>query len=195
MEPLVSPEDQSRTQAAKLANERRTQNGRIEKGFGIGEQRHASAPLPVVPFSGNVDRGVEIIYETKGGGAGGLPLYVLYTFFVTPGANGSGKVNVTAGAIGSAIYTGSGAGLAVSDGNKIWINTTVNGFGAATAVSVAAGATIPANTTTHGYTPLALVSISGGVISVTLLAYNYSQVQLCGQAGTSTTYLWGGFGS
>jgi hypothetical protein len=108
------------------------------------------------------------------------------TFFAT--ASGA-DVTVSTGAINNEIaaeYTATPA-----DGDKFYIDVEVDAFDEVVAVDIAHGASVPANTTTHGYTLLASVAVAGGVATVTPFAWNYSQVQKCGD----TNYLWGGFGS
>jgi hypothetical protein len=108
------------------------------------------------------------------------------TFFAT--ASGA-DVTVSTGAINNEIaaeYTATPA-----DGDKFYIDVEVDAFDEVIAVDIAHGASVPANTTTHGYTLLASVAVAGGVATVTPFAWNYSQVQKCGD----TNYLWGGFGS
>lgn len=118
------------------------------------------------------------------------------TFYVTAG---SGAVaNVTVGAINNVYYGGAGAGLAnaqissLANGDKIYIDATVDAAGRVTAVTVSKAASVPSNTSTHAYTLLATVTVASGQATVTRVAWNYSQVQKC---GTGTTYYWGGFGS
>lgn len=108
------------------------------------------------------------------------------TFF----ARGSGAdVVVSAGAINNIVVAETTIS-SPADGAMIYIDTTVDGSGNATAAVVSSGSSVPTNTTTHGYTLLATVAVSGGIATATPLAWNYSQMQKCG----STTYLWGGFG-
>lgn len=108
------------------------------------------------------------------------------TFFATAsGAN----VTVSTGAINNEIaaaYTATPA-----DGDKFYIDVEVDAFDAVVSVDIAHAASVPANTSTHGYTLLASVAVAGGVATVTPFAWNYSQVQKCGDE----RYLWGGFGS
>lgn len=118
------------------------------------------------------------------------------TFYVTAG---SGTVaNVTVGAINNVYYGGAGAGLAnaqissLANNNKIYIDATVDDAGTVTDLTVSKDSTVPSNTSRHAYTLLAIATVSAGQVSITRVAWNYSQVQKC---GTGTVYYWGGFGS
>lgn len=108
------------------------------------------------------------------------------TFFVTAGTGSS--VNISPGAINSIVC--STTTLAVTDGQSIYIDQTVDGDGNTTAVSCAAGGSVPDNTETNGYTLLATVAVSSGVVTVTPYAWDYSQSQVCGTAGESTVFNW-----
>lgn len=108
------------------------------------------------------------------------------TFWVSGG--GGANAYVTAGVINNIAYAG-GTLTAPSDGDSVYIDATISGV-TVTAVTVAAGASVPADTSTNVYTLLATVAVTGSVATVTPLAWNYSQMQICaGQA------LWGGFGA
>lgn len=110
---------------------------------------------------------------------------VLRTFFVT----GSGAdVVVSAGAINSVAYAG-GTLTAPANGDKVYIDATISGV-TVTAVTVSKAASVPADTTTHVYTLLATVAVAAGVATPTPVAWNYSQMQICGGQA-----LWGGFGA
>lgn len=110
---------------------------------------------------------------------------VLRTFFVEPsGAN----VVVSAGAINSVAYAG-GTLTAPANGDKVYIDATISGV-TVTAVTVANAAAVPADTTTHVYTLLATVAVASSIATPTPVAWNYSQMQICGGQA-----LWGGFGA
>lgn len=97
-------------------------------------------------------------------------------------------VVVSSGAINNAIaaeYT-----VAAVDGDVIFIHVTHDAAGTVTLCEISSGASVPADTSTEAYTVLASVSVSGSDVTVTPLAWNYSQFQRCN--GSS---LWGGFGA
>jgi len=114
------------------------------------------------------------------------PVVVSRTFFVSAAA--ASTIAVTAGAINNVVVAADT--YAVSDGDSVYIRATVDGDGLVTAVGIEILNTPPTNTTTDGWTLLASVEVDDGTVTVTPLAWNYSQVQKCGP----TTYLWGGFG-
>ncbi|NBW16190.1 MAG: hypothetical protein EBR82_50225 [Caulobacteraceae bacterium] len=107
-------------------------------------------------------------------------------------ATGGTSAAVTAGAINNVVYAG-GNFTSLANGNKIYIDATVDSAGAVTALTVSKGSSVPSNTTTHAYTLLATVAVTSGQAVVTPVAWNYSQLQRCGAGGT--TYYWGGFGA
>jgi hypothetical protein len=98
---------------------------------------------------------------------------------------------ISAGTINNVLYS-SGTLTGLSDGNKIYIDATVNSAGEVTALTVSKGSSVPSSTTTHAYTLLASVAVTSGVVAITPLAWNYSQLQRC---GSGSTYFWGGFGA
>jgi hypothetical protein len=108
------------------------------------------------------------------------------TFFVS--GDGTANLTVTAGAINSIVYAG-GTLTAPANGDKIYIDATISGT-TVTAVTVSKAASVPADTTTHIYTLLATVAVASSVATVTPVAWNYSQLQICAGQG-----LWGGFGA
>jgi hypothetical protein len=97
-------------------------------------------------------------------------------------------VDVTAGAINNVAYAG-GTLTTPSNGDKVYIDATISGE-TVTAVTVSNAASVPANTTTNVYTLLATVAVASGVATPTPVAWNYSQMQICGGVA-----LWGGFGA
>lgn len=123
------------------------------------------------------------------------------TFFTTDESEGSSyKVKVTAGAINSIvkiedIYD-------VTDGDVVYIHVTIDGDGLVTDVAVGVASELPADGSLDGYTLLAtceVVTPEGGTayLEVTPVAWNYSQLQVCGSVadeGDVTVFLWGGFG-
>lgn len=111
------------------------------------------------------------------------------TFYVTAGTGT--KANVSAGAINNVAYAAATI-TSLSNGDKIYIDATVDAAGTVTAVTVSNAASVPSNTSTHAYTLLANVTVTSGQAAVSRVAWNYSQVQKC---GTGTTYYWGGFGA
>lgn len=111
------------------------------------------------------------------------------TFYVT--ARTGTEANVSAGAINNVAYAAATI-TSLSNGDKIYIDATVDAAGTVTAVTVSKAASVPSNTSTHAYTLLANVTVTSGQAAVSRVAWNYSQVQKC---GTGTTYYWGGFGS
>lgn len=107
------------------------------------------------------------------------------TFFAS--ADGE-DVFVSAGVINNVVadaYT-----VAAVDGDVIYIHVTFDGAGRVTLCEIGSASSIPDDTSTDAYTTLAIVSVSGDSVSVTPLAWNYSQFQLCDGSA-----LWGGFGS
>ena len=112
------------------------------------------------------------------------------TFFVSP--SGATQCVISAGTINNVLYS-SGTLTELSDGNKIYIDATVDAVtGTVTALTVSKDSSVPSSTTTHAYTLLASVAVTSGIAAITPLAWNYSQLQRC---GTNSTYLWGGFGA
>jgi len=111
------------------------------------------------------------------------------TFFVSP--SGATQCVITAGTINNVLYS-SGTITGLSDGNKIYIDATVDAAGTVTALTVSKGATVPPSTINNAYTLLASVAVTSGIAAITPLAWNYSQLQRC---GTGSTYYWGGFGA
>jgi len=109
----------------------------------------------------------------------------LRTFFVTPAG---ADVVVSAGAINNVAYAG-GTLTAPANGDKVYIDATISGT-TVTAVTVSKAASVPADTSTHIYTLLAAVAVASSVATVTPVAWNYSQLQICAGQG-----LWGGFGA
>jgi hypothetical protein len=111
------------------------------------------------------------------------------TFFVS--ATSGTSARVTAGTINNVLYSG-GNLTGLANGNKIYIDATVNGSGTVTALTVSKASTVPSSTTTHAYTLLASVAVTSGTTAITPVAWNYSQLQRC---GSGSTYYWGGFGA
>lgn len=111
------------------------------------------------------------------------------TFYVSAGSGTSAIV--TAGTINN-VYFEQATITSIGNGNKIYIDATVEADGTVTDLTVSKGSTVPSNTSTHAYTLLANATVSSGQVSITRVAWNYSQVQRC---GTGTSYYWGGFGS
>jgi len=106
-------------------------------------------------------------------------------------ATGDTSAAVTAGTINNVVYAGRSF-TALTNGNKIYIDATVDAAGTVTALTVSKGSSVPSSTTTHAYTLLASVAVTSGVAAITPLAWNYSQLQRC---GSGSTYFWGGFGA
>ena len=116
------------------------------------------------------------------------PTLLAKTFFSTTSVSTPADVDVSAGAINSVVYAG-GTISAPADGDKVYIEATISGE-TVTAVTVSNAASVPADSSTHVYTLLATVAVSGGVATPTPVAWNYSQMQICGGVA-----LWGGFGA
>jgi len=66
---------------------------------------------------------------------------------------------VSAGAINSVAYAGATIS-APANGDKVYIDATIDGAGAVTALTVSAAAAVPADTSTHVYTLLATVAVA-----------------------------------
>ena len=110
------------------------------------------------------------------------------TFYVTAGSGTSAIV--TAGTINN-VYFAQATITSIGNNNKIYIDATVDAAGTVTDLTVSKAASVPSNTSTHAYTLLASATVSAGQVSITRVAWNYSQVQKCG----TSYYYWGGFGS
>jgi len=124
-----------------------------------------------------------LITVTGVGGSGD----VTRTFFTT--SSGTADLTVSAGAINNVAYAG-GTLTAPANGDKVYIDATISGT-TVTAVTVAKAASVPANTSTHVYTLLATVAVASSIATATPVAWNYSQMQICGSYASA---YWGGFG-
>ena len=94
---------------------------------------------------------------------------------------------MSAGVLNNVVYAG--GTITVADGDRVYIEATVtSGTDTVTAVTVAAAASVPADSVTKAHTVIATAAVSGGVATIRPLAWNYSQLQLCG------SFRWGGFG-
>jgi hypothetical protein len=121
---------------------------------------------------------------------------ILRTFFTYDASTSEAfKVRVTSGAINDQIWTDDDEeGFTVINGDIVYLHVGVDDDGLAESIGIGVNSSLPDNTDTDGYTPLATISITGSgddeVMNVIPLAWNYSQMQMCGPE----TYLWGGFG-
>jgi hypothetical protein len=106
-------------------------------------------------------------------------------------ASGGTSANVSAGTINNVFYAG-GTITSLANGEKIYIDATVDAAGTVTGLTVSKAASVPSSTTTHAYTLLASATVTSGVADIIPVAWNYSQLERC---GTGTTYYWGGFGA
>lgn len=100
-----------------------------------------------------------------------------------------GQVNsITPTIGGTALDAGTAPELTISVDGVIYLDVTVDGSGAPTAVTVNNAATIPANNSTHGRITLATVTDSSGILTLNQSVTQSLQIAKCGVS----TYYFGG---
>jgi hypothetical protein len=110
------------------------------------------------PFNSEFNTAFPISPVTSGGGGATTVL----PFIVTK-ATGS-NVTVATGQVNSLTYTSATFSIA-SDGDKVYIDITVNASGIASAVTVSTAASVPSDTSTHAYLQIAIVEKDGSDVS------------------------------
>lgn len=131
-----------------------------------------SPPTPA--WFGSSDAGIEMPVaepsQTPGSSSGGRGLFPFRG--IDASAAGVAKVKFAYGTVGNASPTFGGnpvnptSGEAtVSNGDKVYLDATVDGTGVVTALIATRASSVPADTSTHKYKLLFEVAVSGGAVT------------------------------
>jgi hypothetical protein len=118
-----------------------------------------AAQVDTTPLETGSEDLLQVATANNPGGGGAT---TILPFIVTK-ATGS-NVTVATGQVNSLTYTSATFSIG-SDGDKVYIDITVNASGIASAVTVSTAASVPSDTSTHAYLQIAIVEKDGSGVS------------------------------